>query len=292
MNIETIKIFCDLVELQNFSRTAEKHGISQSAVSQQLAQLETTHKCQFINRKKRPLALTRSGEIFYRASKDILDRYDRLTSDLAVLSKTTTRINVAAIFSIGMHTLQPYVKKFMARYPKVNLIVDYYSASEIYNSILRGDIDIGIVAVPKQDRNVEIYPFAKEALVLVCSMENTLANETKVNIHKLQGREFIAFETDVPTRKLIDNILAQYNVTVRTVMEFDNIETIKRAVEIDAGVSILPQTTIGAELANGTLAAMPFANDNFYRPTGIVIRKNKTLSVAARYLIELLQKNI
>jgi DNA-binding transcriptional LysR family regulator len=146
--------------------------------------------------------------------------------------------------------------------------------------------------VPKQDRNVEIYPFAKEALVLVCSMENALANETKVNIHKLQGREFIAFETDVPTRKLIDNILAQYNVTMRTVMEFDNIETIKRAVEIDAGVSILPQTTIRAELANGTLAAMPFANDNFYRPTGIVVRKNKTLSVAARYLIELLQKNI
>jgi DNA-binding transcriptional LysR family regulator len=292
MNIEIIKIFCDLVELQNFSRTAEKHGISQSAVSQQLAQLETTHKCQFINRKKRPLALTRSGEIFYRACKDILERYDKLTSDLAVLSKTTTRINVAAIFSIGMHTLQPYVKKFMARYPKVNLIVDYYSASEIYNRILRGDLDIGIVAVPKQDRNVEIYPFEKETLVLVCSTENALANETKVNIHKLQGREFIAFETDVPTRKLIDNILAQYNVTMRTVMEFDNIETIKRAVEIDAGVSILPQTTIRAELANGTLAAMPFANDNFYRPTGIVVRKNKTLSVAARYLIELLQKNI
>ncbi len=292
MNIETIKIFCDLVELQNFSRTAEKHGISQSAVSQQLAQIETVHKCQFINRKKRPLALTRSGEIFYRACKDILERYDKLTSDLAVLSKTTSRINVAAIFSIGMHTLQPYVKKFMARYPKVNLIVDYYGAGAIYEKILKGDVDIGVVAVPKQDRNVEIYPFEKEALVLVCNTENGLANERKVNIHKLQGREFIAFETDVPTRKLIDNILAQYNVTVRTVMEFDNIETIKRAVEIDAGVSILPQTTISAELANGTLAAMPFANDNFYRPTGIVIRKNKTLSVAARYLIELLQKKM
>jgi DNA-binding transcriptional LysR family regulator len=292
MNVETIKIFCDLVELQNFSRTAEKHGISQSAVSQQLAQLELSHKCQFINRKKRPLVLTRSGEIFYRGCKDILDRYDKLTSDLAVLSKTTTRINVAAIFSIGMHTLQPYVKKFMARYPKVNLIVDYYSAGAIYEKILKGDVDIGIVAVPKQDRNVEIYPFVKEALVLVCSTENALANEIKVNIHKLQGRDFIAFETDVPTRRLIDNIFRQYNITVRTVMEFDNIETIKRAVEIDAGVSILPQTTIGAELANGTLAAMPFTNDNFYRPTGIIIRKNKTLSVAARYLIELLQKNI
>lgn len=292
MNIEIIKIFCDLVELQNFSRTAEKHGISQSAVSQQLAQIESTHKCQFINRKKRPLALTRSGEIFYRACKDILERYDKLTSDLAVLAKKTTRINVAAIFSIGMHTLQPYVKKFMARYPKVNLIIDYYSASAIYEKILKGDVDIGVVAVPKQDRNVEIYPFAKEVLVLVCSTENALANEPRINIHKLQGREFIAFETDVPTRKLIDNILARYNVTVRTVMEFDNIETIKRAVEIDAGVSILPQTTIGVELANGTLAAMPFANENFYRPTGIVIRKNKTLSVAARYLIELLQKKM
>ena len=290
MNIETIKLFCDIVELQNFSRAAEKHGISQSAVSQQLAQLELTHKCQLISRKKRPLTLTPAGELFYQACKDLLDRYNRLNSELATLGKSTARINIAAIFSIGMHTLQPYVKKFMARYPRVNLNIEYSSASEIYDGILGGDIDIGIIAVPKKDRNIDVYPLENEPLVLVCSPENPLANKPVTDIHELQGVEFVAFEKGVPSRMLIDNILREHNVTVRTVMEFDNIETIKRAVEIGAGISILPETTIGAELANGTLRAIHFLNENFFRPTGLIMRKNKTLSQAGRYLVELLRK--
>ncbi len=290
MNMETIKLFCDLVELQNLSRAAEKHGITQSAVSQQLAQLELTHKCQLINRKKRPLTLTPAGELFYKACRDILDRYNSLNSELAALGKSTARINIAAIFSIGMHTLQPYVKKFMAGYPKVNLNIEYADADEIYERVLRGDIDIGVVAAPRKDRNIDVHPLEDESLVLVCSPENPLANESAADIHELQGVEFIAFEKGVPSRTLIDDILKQYNVTVRTVMEFDNIETIKRAVEINAGVSILPETTIHAELSNGTLRAIPFSNENFSRPTGLIVRKNKTLTQAARYLIELLQK--
>jgi len=290
MNIETIKLFFDIVEQQNFSRAAEKHGISQSAVSQQLAQLELTHKCQFINRKKRPLTLTPAGELFYQACRDILDRYNRLNSELVALGRPTARINIAAIFSIGMHTLQPYVKKFMARYPRVNLNIEYFSASEIYDGVLRGDIDIGVVALPRKDRNIDVYHLENEPLVLVCSSENPLANKPVTDIHELQGTEFIAFEKGVPTRMLIDNILREHNVTVRTVMEFDNIETIKRAVEIGAGISILPETTIGAELANGTLRAIHFLNENFFRPTGLIMRKNKTLSQAGRYLVELLRK--
>ncbi len=295
MNIETIKLFCDLVELQNLSRAAEKHGITQSAVSQQLAQLELTHKCQLINRKKRPLTLTPAGVLFHQAARDMLDRYNRLNSELAALGKSTARINIAAIFSIGMHTLQPYVKRFMAGYPKVNLNIEYSSASEIYDGVLRGDIDIGIVAVPKKDRNIDVYPVQNEPLVLVCSPENPLANKPLadrlgIDIHELSGVPFIAFEKGVPSRTLIDDILKQYNVTVRTVMEFDNIETIKRAVEIDAGASILPETTIQAELANSTLKAIPFSNERFSRPTGLIVRKNKILTQAARYLIELLQK--
>ena len=295
MNIETLKVFYDLVELKNLSRTAEKHGISQSAVSQQLAQMEMTHKCQLVDRKKRPLKLTAAGELFYQAAKDILDRYNKLNSELSAIGQSTSRINVAAIFSIGMHTLQPYVKRFMARYPKVNLNIEYYSADDIYDRVLQGNVDIGIVAAPRKDRNIDVYPLQDEPLVLVCSPENTLAgrplaDRLDIDIHELQGASFIAFEKGVPSRTLIDDILKQYNITVRTVMEFDNIETIKRAVEIDAGVSILPETTIHAELSTGTLKAIPFSNEKFTRPTGLIVRKNKMLTHAGRYLIELLQK--
>jgi len=291
VNLETLRIFCDLVELQNFSRTAEKHGVSQSAISQQLAQLELSYKTQFINRKKRPLTPTASGRLFYQGSKDIIDRYDQLKNEINSLSRPSARIHIAAIFSIGMHTLQPYVKKFMAAYPKVNFNIEYLGAAQIYDRILTGEIDIGIVASPRMNRNTDVFPLESEPLVFVCSPDHSLSAVSKIDIHKLQGRSFVAFQNGLASRTLIDDILGRYNVTVQTVMEFDNTETIKRAVEINSGVSILPETTVRTEVAAGSLKAIPFSNEKFMRPLGLIIRKNKTLSLAGRYLIELLQKN-
>jgi DNA-binding transcriptional LysR family regulator len=291
VHIETLKIFCDLADSRSFSKTAEKHLLSQSAISQQLAQLELAHKCQLIARKKRPIELTTAGQVFYKAAKDILERYDQLKTELnALKTGIETRINVAAIFSIGMHSLPDYVKKFMIRYPTVNMRIEYFSADNVYEMVLNGEFDIGLVAVPKKDRRLDVYEFEEEPLVLVCSPKHPLAGETKADIHKLQFERFIAFEKDVPTRIWIDNILSRYSTVVRTVMEFDNVETVKRAVEINAGVSILPQATVIQEVAGGTLKAIPFSNERFLRPTGVIVRKGRTLSQAARYFIEILRK--
>ena len=291
MHIDMFRIFCDLADLRSFSKTAEKHLLSQSAVSQQLAQLELAHKCQLINRKKRPIELTKQGRLFYQASKDMLDRYERLKSELAALEKSSvSRINVAAIFSIGMHTLPDYVKRFMVVNPNVNVHIEYLSSRTIYELVLAGRVDIGLVAVPKRDKRLDVYEFEDEPLVLVCSPKHRLSNESLVDIHRLQFEKFISFEKDVPTRAWIDGILERYSTVVRPVMEFDNIETVKRAVEIDSGISILPRTAIGQEVAAGTMKAIGFSNENFVRPTGIIVLKGKMLSQAGRYLIELLRK--
>jgi len=291
VSLEYLQIFCDIVELRNFSRAAEKHGISQSAVSQQLAHLEALHKCQLINRRKRPIEPTPAGEALYAAARDILDRYHQAASEIAGLSKPTNRVRLAAIFSIGMHTLQPYVKRFMARYPDVHLRVEYSNVEQIYDRLLRGDIDVGVVALAKKMRATVVYPFEKELLVLVCGPRHPLAGAGAVDIHRLQGMQFVAFEHGVPTREWIDTILGQYNVTPQIVLEFDNTETIKRAVEIGSGVSILPETTVRAELAAGTLRALAFTNERFYRPTHVIVRKNRTFTEPGRYLLELLQKH-
>ena len=291
MHIETLKIFCDLAELLSFSKTAEKHLLSQSAVSQQLAQLELAHKCQLIDRKKRPIELTKEGQLFYQAAKDMLDRYEQLKSQLnALKSSAGSRINVAAIYSIGMHTLPSYVKKFMVRYPKVNVHIEYFSSERIYELVLAGDVDIGLVAVPRREKRLDVYDFQNEPFVLVCSPKHPLAHESQVDIHRMQFERFISFEKNVPTRIWIDSILQRYNVVVRPIMEFDNVETIKRAVEINSGISILPQTSIAQEVSSGTIKSLGFSNENFVRPTGIIVRKDKVLGQAGRYFIELLRK--
>jgi DNA-binding transcriptional LysR family regulator len=286
-----LKVFCDLAELRSFSRTAEKHLLSQSAVSQQLAQLELAYKCQLVNRKKRPIELTKEGELLHQAAKDILDRYEQLKHEINALKRSSaSRINVAAIFSIGMHTLPDYIKKFMVRYPDVHVHVEYLSAARIYELVLAGDVDIGLVAVPKRDKRLDVYDFENELLVLACSPAHPLAYESKIDIHRLQFERFIAFEKDVPTRAWTDSILERYNVVVRPVMEFDNIETVKRAVELSSGVSILPHSALLQEIHGGTIKAISFSNETFVRPTGIIVRKGRILSQAGRYFIELLRK--
>ena len=292
MQIETLKIFCDLAELQSFSKTADRHFLSQSAVSQQLAQLELTYKCQLINRKKRPIELTKEGQLFYTAATDMLERHEQLRSELnALKSSTESRINVAAIYSIGMHTLPDYVKKFMFKYPNVNVKIEYFGASKIYELILAGETDIGLVAIPKKDKRMDVYEFEDEPLVLACSPKHPLSRESQVDIHQLRFERFIGFEKETPTRIWIDNIFERYNIVLRPAMEFDNVETIKRAVEINSGISILPQTVILQEVNDGSIKTVGFSNEDFIRPTGIIVRKSKLLGQTGRYFIELLCKN-
>lgn len=289
MHIESIKFFCDLAELKSFSKTAEKHQVSQSAISQQLAQMELLHNCQLVNRKKRPLELTSAGRLFYQAGRDIVDKYEDFKSELnALKSAGGTKLNIAAIFSIGMHSLPTYVKKFMVRYPDVHVHVEYLSAQRIYELVLAGEIDIGLVAIPKRDKRLDVYDFEMEPLVFVCSPRHPLAKQTQVDINQLQFERFIGFEAEIPTRAWIDNILHRYNVSVQLVMEFDNIETVKRAVEINTGISILPETAVVQEVADDTLKAIELCNEKFVRPTGIITRKNKIQTRTGRYFLKLL----
>jgi DNA-binding transcriptional LysR family regulator len=283
-------MFCDLATLRSFSKTADKHMVSQSAVSQQVAQLEIEHKCQLLNRQKRPLELTAAGELFYRAARDMVDRYDQLNSEMNSLkSAAHSRINVGAIYSIGMHSLPEYIKRFMVKRPSVNVHVAYFISEKIYELVLAGELDIGLVAVPRRDKRLEVYEFEDEPLVLACSAKHPLAKQSQIDIHKLQLERFIGFEEGVPTRDWIDGIFQRYNVVIMPAMEFDNIETVKRAVEINSGVSILPRTALSQELAAGTIKAIEFSNERFVRPTGILVRKDRVISQETRYLIELLR---
>ena len=291
MHIETLRIFCDLADLRSFSKTADKHLVSQSAVSQQVAQLEIEHKCQLLNRQKRPLELTAAGEIFYRAARDMVDRYELLKSEMNTLKQAAqSRVNVGAIYSIGMHTLPEYLKKFMVKKPTVNVHVEYFTADKIYEMVLAGELDIGLVAVPRRDKRLEVYDFEDEALVLACSPKHPLAAQSHIDIHKLQFERFISFEDGVPTRVWIDGIFQRYNIVIRPVMEFDNVETVKKAVEINSGVSILPRPAMLQELATGTIKAIEFENERFVRPTGILVRRDRVISQETRYLVDLLRR--
>lgn len=245
MQIESLKVFCDLVETESFSRAAQINQITQSAVSQQISSLERQFKSLLIERSKKKFRLTREGQILYEFSKQITQTYDSLNSKLQETKNLISgTIRVATIYSIGLHDLPPYIKRFLKSYPTVNVHVEYRRSNQVYEDVLGNVVDLGLVAYPLKDKKLEIVPLRKDKLVLICHPQHSLAKHKAIKLGEISGQRFIGFEPDIPTRKAIDKILKDNNVAIQHVMEFDNVETVKRAVEIEAGISIVPQSTI------------------------------------------------
>ena len=136
---------------------------------------------------------------------------------------------------------------------------------------------------------IDILPFREDQLVLIVHPEHPLAKHRRVEIRKLAGQRFVAFEKDIPTRRAVDRVLRRQGVAVDIVMEFDNVETIKRAVEINAGLAIVPALTVEAEVRNGTLLAIDFPRGAFLRQVGILVKKGKERTAVMEKFITLLQ---
>jgi DNA-binding transcriptional LysR family regulator len=284
-------MFCDLAETESFTKAAQINGVTQSAVSQQISSLERAFKSLLIERSKKKFRLTREGQVLYDYSKQIIQSYESLHSKLQELKDIISgTIRVATIYSIGLHDLPAYVKKFMRSYPTVNIHVEYRRANQVYEDVLSNVVDLGLVAYPVKDPKIEIIALRKEPLVLVCHPQHPFAKLKTVKLKALAGQKIIGFEPDIPTRKALDKILKEYGVEVKHVMEFDNIETVKRAVEIDAGISIVPQGTIAQEIAKQTLTAVPIEDGDFFRPLAAIYKKNKVLSPAIKQFLAILKE--
>lgn len=291
MQIDSLKVFCDLAETESFTKAAQINSVTQSAVSQQISALERTFKSLLIERSKKKFRLTREGQVLYDYSKQIIQTYESLHSKLQELKDIISgTIRIATIYSIGLHDLPPYVKKFMKSYPTVNVHVEYRRANQVYEDVLGNVVDLGLVAYPMKDPKLEIVALRKDPLVLICHPQHPFAKQKDIKLKSLIGQKFVGFEPDIPTRKALDKILREYGISVNNVMEFDNIETVKRAVEIDAGISIVPLGTISQEISKQTLAAIPIEEGDFYRPLAAVYKKNKVLSPAMKQFLTLLRE--
>ena len=289
MQIENFKIFADLVETKSFSKSAKINGITQSAVSQQARAMERHFKTLLIDRSQKQFQLTREGQRVYEASKEVLHQYEKLLSELQEMKKVISgTIRISTIYSIGLHELPPYIKRFLHDFPSVNVRVEYRRSNLVYEDILHNSVDFGLVAFPVKVRQIEMLPFRDDRLVLITHPSHALAKTGEVDLKALAGQKFIGFDPDIPTRKAVDQIFRDNKLDIEPVMEFDNIETVKRAVEIDHGIAIVPQATVLQEAKQGSLAIVPFKGKEFSRPLAILHRKGRVLTPAMKKFIEVL----
>ena len=291
MQIETFKVFCDLVETASFSRAATLNSITQSAVSQQIRALEQRYHVSLIERGKKNFSVTQEGRAFLQASKEILHTYGNLGDRIRELQNVVAgQLRISTVYSIGLHELPPFLKEFRALYPEVEVICGYRRSAQVYNEVLEGDADLGLVAFPTKRTGLVIEDFWRDKLVLICHPSHPLAERRRIKLRDLQGEKFISFEPDLPTRKVIDRLLREQGIEIKQAMEIDNIETVKRAVEIENGVSIVPQTSVADETRNGSLVAVEIESFEMWRPLGVIYRRHRPISPAQKQFVAMLKE--
>ncbi len=290
MQIETLKVFCDLVESRSFSRAAVRNFITQSAVSQQVKNMETKFETQLLRRDGKAVSPTPAGRIFYERSRAILDSFEHMQLEMKSIGQDMAgSLRVATIYSVGLHEMSVVIKTFLKIYPKVNLHVEYSKGSQVYEDCLRGAVDLGIVTYPEPRKGLRIIALPADKLVLICSPDHPLARRHHLDIRKLNEQTFVAWEKGIASRRALDRIFQEHDIRLNIVMEFDNIETIKRSVEIGAGVSIVPLLTVQKEVQSGSLVQVFFNDKSFYRQLGAIVRSKQALSPAAHKFIELMK---
>jgi DNA-binding transcriptional LysR family regulator len=280
-----------VVQHQSFSRGAAANEVSQSAATQSVHRMEKHFGIQLVDRSKRPFVLTPEGQACYEGFREVLELYDAVEARVRSLRmEITGTVRVAAIYSVGLHDMSRCMQEFMLRYPKARVRLEYLHPGHVYEAVLNSEVDMGIVSYPTPTTEISMLPLRSERMVVVCPPKHHLARCEAVTAEHLEGADFIGFDRELTIRKEIDKFLRQRSVTIRMVMEFDNIETIKQAVEIGAGISILPEPTVRREIKSGTLAAIRLIAPELKRPVGIIHRSRKLFTPTAGKLIELLQE--
>lgn len=291
MHLRAVEIFCDVARLRSFSKAAAQHSVTQPSATQSVHQLEQRLGTKLVDRSQRPLELTPAGHIFFEGCNELLERFRSLEDEVRQLQdRVVGKVRVAAIFSVGLMPMKAFVQKFSERFPEAKAEVLYHHPDQVYDAVRHDAADIGIVSFPKPGHEFSCINWQHQPMQLVVSPRHRLATANEVTLSELSGESYIAFTPELPIRRAVDRWLGHAKIDVTIAQQFDDIEKIKRSVEVDTGVSLLPAPTVEREVANGSLLAIPVVGETLSRPLGIVHRKHKSLPIAVRKFIDLLRE--
>ena len=271
--MQTLRLFCDIARHHSFSRAAGEHGITQSAASQRVSQLEKKLGVTLIDRSVRPLGLTAAGEAFLRGCLDLVERYDHLEHRVTNLgSPLNGHIRVTAIYSAGIELLNRASETFRDINPSSCVTVTYAHPDEVYETVRHDEADLGIVSYPGRLRGVGVIPFREERMVLVTGPSHPLAGLASIQAEALKEVSLVNFDDTLPAGRRIKRYLREHGAVVRITSTFDNIDTIKSAVAVTDQAAILPRRLVEREVRARTLVAVTLT-PALTRPVGVIYRR-------------------
>lgn len=291
MGLEKLRLFRDVVQHHSISKGGRVNGITQSAASQQVHEIERQLGADLLDRSTRPFTLTPAGKLYLDYCRDVLRRHDEFEIELHRLEQRISgTVRLAAIYSVALSEMSEIELRFSDRFPGGMLQVSYLRPERVYEAVAEDQADLGLMSYAESSRNVVALPWRDEEMVVAVAPNHRLAECKSVTVNALEGEAFVGFDEDLPIRHEIDRYLRDRRVNVEVVLHFDNLQMIKEAVVHGAGISIMPKRVMREDLAHGRLVALPLRPAELYRPVRIIHRRRKVFSEVTGGLLALLRE--
>lgn len=282
MDLDQIRCFLSVAELQSFSAAARRHFITQPAVSQRLKALETSLGARLVERRGRRITLTEAGRLFQRRGLEALAALERGAGEVGeTLGLQRGRLSIGAIDAAGVHLLPGPLKTFHRRWPGVEVDVQVAPSGTLLDLLQAGRLDLAVVVLPVTRTGLNVRHLEDEDLVLVLPPGQPATRAARA----LETFPLIAYPRGSVTRGLIDRELAGRGLTPRVAMELGYPEAIRGLVEAGLGAAILPERVV----ARGRTGLTRVAGFRLRRGLGLVHRAGEDPSGAARAFAGLLK---
>jgi len=291
VSFDHLKLFKDVSQTRSISRGAQLNGMSQSAASQHIQELERTYDVSFLDRSTRPLTLTAAGKLYLELCKEVLRKKEEFEITISQMKPHVEGVaRVASIYSVGLSEMSSLEAEYQSRYPEAQLRVEYLRPEKVYAAVEEDHADLGLVSYPEPTKEIAVIAWRREEMVLAVAPGNPLAKIRELRPSELNGSDFIGFDQELPIRREVDRFLKENDVNVNQTLHFDNLQMIKEAVALGSGVSIVPARVLQAELEMGRIVAVPLAAPGLERPLGIIYRRRKKFNRATQAFLDLLQE--
>jgi DNA-binding transcriptional LysR family regulator len=279
--MQTMRLVADVARCRSFSKAAALHGITQSAASQRVGQLERRLGVELFDRSTRPLTLTDAGRVFQTGAMDILQRAERLEQQVVAVgqrgrdwSQVDGSVRVHAIYSAGIDFLSGVLDQLRQRSPRLRVDLTYENPGSVRDAVLAGRSDVGIVSYPSRCRGVRWLALRDEPMGVVARPDHPLVQSERVRATSLAGHVMLGFDPALPVARATLRYVRSHGVSPNVDHTFDNLDTLKGAVAVTDRYAILPLRTVGREVQAGTLARAVL-EPGLVRPMGIIYRRGQ-----------------
>ncbi|ATH78657.1 LysR family transcriptional regulator [Vreelandella hamiltonii] len=290
MDTQSLQAFLAVAQTQSFSRAAEQLHLTQPAVSKRIATLEELLGTRLFDRIGRKITLTEAGNLLLPRAQRILFTVDDSRRALANLSgQVGGKLTLATSHHIGLHRLPPLLKLYTQRHPEVALDLHFLDSELAYQGVVDGTLEMAIVTLaPHPVEQLQVVELWRDRLCFVCAKDHPLAQRSRTQA-TLSLAELCEVNCVMPgaktfTHTLIGQRFQAAGLTLPVSMSTNYLETLKMMCSVGLGWSLLPESMLDSELVE-----LPVDTAPIHRPLGYLVHHNRTLSNAARRMIEALE---